>query len=56
MRDIAGSVGNEIFKDRRVADDVAIMTVAFSRAEVSDGRSTASQAAGTPSVSGRTIA
>jgi serine phosphatase RsbU (regulator of sigma subunit) len=56
MRDIAGSVANEIFKDRRVADDVAIMTVAFSCVDVRDGRSTASRAAGTPNVSGRTIA
>jgi serine phosphatase RsbU (regulator of sigma subunit) len=56
VRDIAGSVGYEIFKDRRVADDVAIMTVAFARAEVRDSRSTASRAAGTPNVSGRTIA
>jgi CHASE3 domain sensor protein len=30
VQDIAGSVRDRIFKDRRVADDVAIMTVAFS--------------------------
>lgn len=49
--DIAATVRDAIFKDRRVADDVAIMTVAFSPVDAGDARS-----AGTTTGLRRTIA
>ena len=56
-RDIAGSIRDSIFKERRVGDDVAIMTVAFSgRGDGGDGLAAESGAPGTRSVSRRTIA
>jgi hypothetical protein len=55
--DIAGRIRDSIFTERRVGDDVAIMTVAFTRADtVRDGRSVTAREAGSEIVSRRTNA
>jgi serine phosphatase RsbU (regulator of sigma subunit) len=57
VHDIAGSVRDGIFKERRVGDDVAIMTVAFSGlGAAGDGLAAGSREAGTHIVPRRTIA